>query len=196
MNNNRIKNVASTVLSQFWGKLKRIDFDYKFKDGSWKRLSHETYGKSDGVAMLLYNPETQSVILSKQFRIPVYEAGVAHGYSIEVCGGTLDEGELPKNCVIREAQEELGYNATNVKHVGTVFLSPGIVRERVYLFIGTYKDSDKQDNGGGLEDENEEIEVLEIPFKEALQMIDTNKIIDARTIMLLQHIKINNLIPV
>ncbi len=189
----KVKNITSTVLSSFWGKLERVDFDFKFKNGSWERLSHEAYGKSDGVAVLLYNPETKKVMLSKQFRIPVYISGVSEGYSIEVCGGSIDEGELPETCVIREAEEELGYKISDLKAVSTVFLSPGIVRERVHLFIAQYKDSDKTDNGGGLEVEGEEIEVLEIPFTKALQMVDSHDIIDARTIMLLQYVQINNL---
>ncbi|WP_418604048.1 NUDIX domain-containing protein [Hwangdonia sp.] len=190
----RIKNITSTVLSQFWGKLERIDFDFKFKNGNWKRLSHEAYGKSDGVAILLYNPETKKVVLSKQFRIPVFISGVSQGVSIEVCGGAIDEGELPETTVIREAKEELGYHISNLKAINTVFLSPGIVRERVHLFIGEYKDSDKIDHGGGLEIEGEEIEVMEIPFNKAMEMIDSREIIDARTIMLLQHLKIKGLL--
>lgn len=192
---NKIKNITSTVLSNFWGKLERIDFDFKFKNGHWKRLAHEAYGKSDGVAILIYNSETKKVILSKQFRIPVYISGVSQGVSIEVCGGAIDAGESPETTVIREAKEELGYHISNLKAVSTVFLSPGIVRERVHLFIGEYKDSDKIDNsGGGLEIEGEEIEVMELSFENALNMIDSQEIIDARTIMLLQHVKIKGLI--
>ncbi|MFD1613831.1 NUDIX domain-containing protein [Gelatiniphilus marinus] len=192
---NRIKNITSTVLSQFWGKLERIDFDFKFKNGNWKRLAHEAYGKSDGVAILIYNAETKKVILSKQFRIPVYISGVSEGVSIEVCGGAIDEGESPETTVIREAKEELGYHISNLKAINTVFLSPGIVRERVHLFIGEYKDADKIDNsGGGLEIEGEEIEVMEISFDKAIEMIDSQEIIDARTIMLLQHLKIKGLL--
>lgn len=194
MKDSRIKHVASTILSNFWGKLERIDFDFKFKSGEWKRLSHEAYGKSDGVAILLYNSVSKKVILSKQFRIPVYIAGVSEGYSIEVCGGALDDGELPEACVIREAQEELGYRVSNLETVSMVFLSPGIVRERVHLFIGTYTDDDRIDGGGGLDVENEEIEVMEMTYEEALEMVNKGEIIDARTIMLLQHLKIHKLI--
>lgn len=194
MKGSHIKNITSTILSQFWGKLERIDFDYKFKNGKWKRLSHEAYGKSDGVAVLLYNSETNKVVLSKQFRIPVYISDVSGGYSIEVCGGSLENDESPETCVMREIEEELGYHVSNLKAVNTVFLSPGIVRERVHLFVGSYTDADRVDNGGGLEIEGEEIEVLELSFKETLKMIDSNEIIDARTIMLLQYAKINKLL--
>lgn len=191
----KIKNIKSTILSQFWGKLERIDFDFKFKNGNWKRLSHEAYGKSDGVAILLYNTNTKNVVLSKQFRIPVYVAGVSEGYSIEVCGGSVDEGEPPETCVIREAEEELGYRVSNIKFISTIFLSPGIVRERVHLFIGRYSDTDKIDNsGGGLEVEGEEIEVMELSFEKAMKMIDSHEIIDARTILLLQYLKVNDLL--
>ena len=197
MENKRIKNVVSTILSHFWGKLERIDFDYHFKKGGWKRLSHEAYGKNDGVAILLYNSQKQTVLLSRQFRIPVYVAGVNQGYSIEVCGGSVDKGESPEACVIREAQEELGYKVSHVTSISTVFLSPGIVRERVHLFIGEYSDADKIDDvGGGLEIENEEIEVLELSFEEALKMIDSNKIIDARTIMLMHYLKVKGIMEV
>ncbi len=194
MKNKRIKNITSTVLSQFWGKLERVDFDFKFRTGAWKHLSHEAYGKSDGVAILLYNKTSKKVVLSKQFRIPVYIAGVSEGFSIEVCGGALDAGESPETCVIREAREELGYDVSNLKALGTVFLSPGIVRERVHLFIGTYTDSDRTGRGGGLDIENEEIEVLEMSFEDALKMVEKGDIIDARTIMLLQYVQINGLL--
>ncbi len=190
----RIKNIASTVLSDFWGKLERIDFDFKFKNGKWKRIAHEAYGKSDGVAILLYNTESKKVLLSKQFRIPVYISGVSDGVSIEVCGGAIDDGESPETSVVREVKEELGYNVSNLKAVNTVFLSPGIVRERVHLFTGNYTNSDRINNGGGLETENEEIEVFEVTFTKAMEMIDSGEIIDARTIMLLQYIQINKLL--
>lgn len=190
----KISNVTSKVISNFWGKLEQVNFDFTFKNGKTKNLTHEVYGKSDGVAILLYNPKTKKVILSKQFRMPVYVAGVSNGFSIEVVGGAMDENESAETCVIRETEEEVGYKISEVKKVSTVFLSPGIVKERVYLFVGEYKDGDKNENGGGLETEGEEIEVLEVSFIEALKMIETEEIIDARTIMLLQYLQINKLL--
>ena len=190
----KIKNVTSKVISHFWGKLEHVNFDFTFKNGKTTNLTHEVYGKSDGVAILLYNPKTQKVILSKQFRMPVYVAGITKGFSIEVVGGAMDENETAETCVIRETEEEVGYKIATVKRVTTTFLSPGIVKERVHLFVGEYTNEDKTENGGGLEEENEEIEVLEIQFSEALKMIETEEIMDARTIMLLQYLQINKLI--
>jgi nudix-type nucleoside diphosphatase (YffH/AdpP family) len=191
---NKIKNVTSKVISNFWGKLERVNFDFTFKNGKSVNLTHEVYGKSDGVAILLYNPKTKKVILSKQFRMPVYVAGVSNGFSIEVVGGAMDENETAETCVIRETEEEVGYKISEVKRVTTTFLSPGIVKERVHLFIGEYKDQDKTEKGGGLVEEDEEIEELETFFVNAVKMIETEEIIDARTIMLLQYLQINKLL--
>ncbi|WP_298780986.1 NUDIX domain-containing protein [uncultured Polaribacter sp.] len=191
---NKIKNVTSKVVSSFWGKLEHINFDFTFKNGKLVNLTHEVYGKNDGVAILLYNVKTKNVILSKQFRMPVYHAGISNGFSIEVVGGAIDTNESPENCVIRETEEEVGYKISEVKKVTTTFLSPGIVKERVHLFIGEYTNEDKTEKGGGLEEENEEIEVLETSFINALKMIEVEEIIDARTIMLLQYLQINKLI--
>ncbi len=190
----KIKNIKSKVVSNFWGKLEQINFDFTFKNGKTVNLTHEVYGKNDGVAILLYNPLTQKVILTKQFRMPVFVAGISDGFSIEVVGGALDENETPENCVIRETEEEVGYRISNVKRVTTSFLSPGIVKEKVHLFVGEYRAEDKTENGGGVAAEHEEIEIIETSFTTALQMIENEKIIDARTIMLLQYLKIQGLL--
>jgi GDP-mannose pyrophosphatase NudK len=190
----KISNVTSKVISNFWGTLEHINFDFTFKNGKSTNVTHEVYGKCDGVAILLYNRQTKKVILAKQFRMPVFVAGISKGFSIEVVGGAIDENESPETCVLRETEEEVGYRISVVKRVTTTFLSPGIVKERVHLFIGEYKDEDKTENGGGLEAENEEIEVLETLFIDALKMIETEEIIDARTIMLLQYLQIKKIL--
>jgi nudix-type nucleoside diphosphatase (YffH/AdpP family) len=190
----KVKNVTSKMISNFWGTLERVNFDFTFKNGKSVNLTHEVYGKSDGIAILLYNSKTQKILLTRQFRMPVYVAGINQGYSIEVVGGAMDANETPEITAIRETEEEVGYKINKIKKITTTFLSPGILREKVHLFIGEYSEEQNTKNGGGVFEENEEIEVLEIPFLEALQMIDSEEIIDARTIMLLQHLKINGLI--
>ena len=194
MSNTRVHNVVSKVISNIWAKLEQVSFDFTFKNGKTERLTHEVYGKGDGVAVLLYNPLTKKVVLSKQFRIPMYVAGVKNGFSIEVVGGAIDKTELPETSAIRETKEEIGYIISEIDKVSTVFLSPGLVREQVHMYVAKYKDEDKVDGGGGLASESEEITVLEMSFKEALKMIETQEIIDARTIMLLYHLKVNKLI--
>ncbi|MFK8059144.1 MAG: NUDIX domain-containing protein [Polaribacter sp.] len=193
MNDKKINNITSKVLSNIWAKLEQVSFDFTFKNGKTERLTHEVYGKADGVAVLLYNPLTKKVVLSKQFRIPMYVAGVQNGFSIEVVGGSIDKNEAPEISVLRETKEEIGYNISEIEKVSTVFLSPGLMREQVHLYIAKYTDEDKIENeGGGLSEESEEITVLEMPFKEALKMIETQEIIDARTIMLLYHLQVKN----
>lgn len=190
---NKISNVSSKVISSFWGTLSHLNFDYSFKNGQTKNVTHEVYGKSDGVAVLLYNTEKQTVILSKQFRSPIYVAGVSNGISIELVGGAIDENENPVATAIRETEEEVGYKVERLQRVSTIFLSPGIVKEKVHLFIGAYKDDDKTENGGGVFNEDEEIEVLEVSYSDALTMIEKEEIIDARTILLLHYLKIHSI---
>jgi len=190
----KIQNVSSKVISNIWAKLEQVSFDFTFKNGKTERLTHEVYGRNDGVAVLLYNPSTKKVILSKQFRIPMYVAGVKNGFCVEVVGGAIDKNESPETTVIRETKEEVGYVIHNPKKVAKVFLSPGLMKEQVYLYVAEYNDDDKLEKGGGLATESEEIETLETDFSDALKMIENEEIIDARTILLLQYIQINKLI--
>ena len=190
----KVKNVTSNMISNFWGTLERVNFDFTFKNGKSVNLTHEVYGKSDGVAILLYNAITKKVLLTRQFRMPVYVAKINNGFSIEVVGGAMDENETPEITAIRETEEEIGYKIFKLKKVTTAFLSPGILKEKVHLFIGEYSNEQKTKYGGGVIEENEEIEVLEISFSEALQMVENEEIIDARTIILLQYVKLNGFI--
>ena len=189
----KVKNITSKVISNIWGTLEQVSFDFTFKNGRTARLTHEVYGKGDGVAVLLYNIATKKVVLSEQFRIPMYVAGVKNGFSIEVCGGTIDENESPEKSVIRETKEEIGYAISQLQKVSTVFLSPGLMREQVHLYVAAYKNEDKIGRGGGLAIENEELIVLETSFEDALNMIKNQEIIDARTIILLYYLKIHEL---
>ena len=189
-----LKNIVYNTLSSAWATLYRIDFDFQFKDGSWKRLSRESYDRGNGTSILLYNSNDKTVILTKQFRMPAYINNPEEGYSIEVCAGALYKNEDPKACIIREVEEEAGYRISNATKVMESYMSPGALTEKMYFFIATYNEDMKINEGGGLAIEHEEIEVLKISIYEALKMIDTGEIKDAKTIMLLQYAQIHNLI--
>ena len=190
----KLRNITYTKLSSEWATLNRIDYDFKFENGNWKRLSRESYDRGNGTSILLYNKDKKTVILTKQFRMPAYDNNKKEGMSIEVCAGAIDKNELPEVCIIREVEEEVGYKINSAKKVMECYMSPGAVTEKMFLFIAEYTDAMKINDGGGLEIEDEEIEVLEVPFSKALTMIDKFEIMDAKTIMLLQYAQINKLL--
>lgn len=194
MKNNPIQNVVKEVVSNFWGSLTRITFDYTFKNNSTKRLTHEVYGRADGVALLLYNSQTKSILLTKQFRAPVWVAGENNGFLTEVCGGAMDPNETAEETALREAYEEMGCTPSSIKKVGTTFLSPGLLHEKIHLFIGEYHQDSLSRKIGGVFEEGEEIEILEISYEQALGMLHSDEVLDARTVILLQYMELQKLL--
>ncbi|MFD2541670.1 NUDIX domain-containing protein [Lacinutrix gracilariae] len=190
---NKLKNIQNKVLSNEWATLNRIDYDFQFNDGSWKRISRESYDRGDGACVLLYNKEKSTIILTKQFRMPAYANNKNDGMSIEVCAGAIDNNEAPEVCIIREVEEEVGYKIPKATKVLEAYTSPGAVTEKMFLFVAEYTDAMQVNEGGGLASENEEIEVIEVSFAEAIEMMNNQTIMDAKTIMLLQYAQINNL---
>lgn len=193
MTNDRVKNVRTEILSDNWYILKRITFDLQKEDGTWETQTREAYDRGNGATILLYNREAGTVILTSQFRMPTYVNGNKTGMLIEACAGLLDEDD-PETCIRREAEEETGYRVSEVRKVFEAYMSPGSVTEILYFFVGEYDAGMKTGAGGGLEDENENIEVLELPFAQALEMIGSGAIKDAKTIMLLQYAQLNRLL--
>ncbi len=193
MKNPEIIIKQTELLSDNWYFLNKVTFDYLRKDGNWVTQKREVYDRGNGAGILLYNKEQKTIILTRQFRLPSYLNGNKTGMMIEVCAGLLDKDQ-PEQCIIRETEEETGYRIQSVKKVMETYVSPGAVTEILHLFIGEYDASMKVSEGGGLEHEQEEIEVMEWPFEKAYNMIATGEIRDSKTIMLLQYAKINNLI--
>ncbi|MEP1489985.1 MAG: NUDIX domain-containing protein [Algibacter sp.] len=193
MGNNRLKNIVSKLLSDNFYILKKLTFDYQMRDGSWVTQSREVYNRGDGAGILLYNKEKQTVILTKQFRMPTYMNDNKDGLLVEVCAGMLDL-DNPEACIIRETEEEVGYRIKDVKKVYEAYTSPGVLTEKMHFFIAEYTDDMKVSNGGGLESEHEDIEVLEMSFTDAVNMLNTGKINDMRTIVLLQYAQVNKLL--
>ncbi len=190
MYNPEIKIQKTELLSNNKYLLNKVTFDYKKNDNSWITQKREVYDRGNGAAILLYNSENKNIILTRQFRLPTYLNGNKNGMLIEVCAGLLDLDE-PEQCIIRETEEETGYRITKVQKVMEAYMSPGVLTEILYLFIGEYNESMKVNDGGGLEEEQENIEVLEMKYEQAYAMIATGEITDAKTILLLQYAKIN-----
>ena len=188
-----IKNIKKEVLSDNWYTLNKFTFDYKTKDDTWINQSREAYDRGNGAAILLYNKEKNTVVLTKQFRMPTFINGNEDGYLIEVCAGLLDN-DNPEDCIKKETEEETGYRVENVKKVFEIYSSPGSVTEILYYFVAEYSEEMKVSEGGGLESETEDIEVLEVSFNEAINMVKTGEIRDAKTIILLQYAQINKLL--
>lgn len=191
----KIDIVERKLLSDNHYRLEKVTFDYEKPDGSTERQSREAYDRGNGAAILLYNVANRSVILTRQFRLPTYLNGNATGMLIETCAGMLEE-EDPAECIRREAIEETGYHVSDVTKVYETYMSPGAVTEILYLFIGEYQPEMKRSEGGGLASEHENIEVLEMPFREAMALVEKGEIRDAKTILLLQYAELKKIFDV
>jgi len=193
MSNPKYKIQKTELLSDNWYILNKVTVDYQKKDGTWDTQEREVYDRGNGAAILLYNKDKGTVVLTRQFRLPTYLNGNKSGLMIEVCAGLLDEDD-PEACIIREAEEETGYRLHSVKKIFEAYMSPGAITEILHYFVAEYDSSMKVSSGGGLEHEHEEIDVIEIPFDQAYVMIESGEIKDAKSILLLQYAKIHNLV--
>ena len=171
------------ILHQGWSTLSA--FFIKTHDGH-EVVRREVFDSGDGVAAFLYNPEKRKVLLTKQFRIAAYANGHPDGYLLEVCAGLIDDLSR-EEAIIKEIWEETGVKTKAVNYLFDVYVTPGAHKEKLSLYTCVYNDSMRIGQGGGVEEENEEIEVLEFSFKEAIELLSTGKIQDAKTVILLQH---------
>ncbi|AQX06814.1 GDP-mannose pyrophosphatase [Elizabethkingia meningoseptica] len=188
-----VKIINTEILSDDWYTLRKVTFEYIKKDGSIQTQSREAYDRGNGATILLYNQDTQTVILTRQFRLPTYVNGNHTGMLIEACAGLLDK-DNPEDCIRRETEEEIGYKVKDVRKIFEAYMSPGSVTEILYFFIAEYSKEMKVAEGGGLEEEDEDIEVMEVNIDQALRMIQTGEIKDAKTIMLLQYVRLHHII--
>jgi len=191
--NKRIKNVTHEVLSDNWYTLRKYTYDYQNAQGDWERVQREAYDRGNGAAILLYNTSKQTIILTRQFRLPTYTNGNPDGFLIEACAGLLDD-DNPLDCIRKETREETGYHITQVEKIFEAYMSPGSVTEILHFFIGAYDESLKQSAGGGVEDEHEDIEVLEMTMADAMAKIKSGEIKDAKTIMLIYHLRVEGVL--
>ncbi len=173
------------LLSDNWYVLKTTRFDFLRRDGQWQTQARETYDRGNGAAILLYDLQRRTVVLTRQFRYPAFVNG-HDDLMVEVPAGLLDAA-APEECIRAEAEQEAGYRVRAPRKVFEAFMSPGAVTERLHFFVAEYEPGDRIGAGGGLHAEGEDIEVFEVPFDAALAMVSRGEIVDAKTIMLLQY---------
>lgn len=188
-----IKILDTQVLSDNWYVLRKITYEYSKKDGTKLIQSREAYDRGNGATILLYNKNQKTIILTKQFRLPTFVNGNETGMLIESCAGLLDKDNA-EDCIRRETEEETGYKIKDLRKIFEAYMSPGSVTEILYFFIAEYSKEMKVSEGGGLEHEEENIEVLELDIDKAMKMIVNGEIKDGKTIMLLQYIKLNSVL--
>ncbi|WP_084997470.1 NUDIX domain-containing protein [Cronobacter sakazakii] len=188
----KVRIVETQTLSDDWYVLKKYTFDYQRHDGQWQRQSREAYDRGNGATILLYNRAERCVILTRQFRLPVFLNGYDNVLT-ETAAGLLDEAE-PEVRIRAEAEEETGYLVDNVEKVFEAYMSPGSVTEKLYFFIGEYDPARRRGAGGGIAQEGEDIEVVKMPIDDALRAVREGEIVDAKTIMLLQYAALNAIV--
>ncbi len=193
MDNEKVKILETEILSDNWYTLRKVTFTRQLNDGTWQQQSREAYDRGNGATILLYNKVLKTVILTRQFRLPTFVNGNPSGMLIEACAGLLDK-DNPEDCIKRETEEETGYKISAVKKIFELYMSPGSVTEVLYFFIAEYSKDMKVNEGGGAEHEQENIEVLEMSYEKALQMVETGEIRDAKTIILLQYLQLKALL--
>ena len=186
----KISVIKDKTLSENYFVLRNITYDLTRQNGEVIRHKREVYDRGNGATILLYNREKKSVVLIRQFRIASWVNGNESGMLIEACAGLLDDDE-PEVCIRKEAVEETGYQVGEVRKVFELYMSPGGVTEIVHFFVAEYSDAQRANNGGGVEDED--IEVLELPFEQALAMVASGEIRDGKAVILLQYLQTSGL---
>ena len=186
----KITLIKDKVLSDNYFILRNITYDLTRSNGEVIRHKREVSDRGNGATVLLYNPEKKTVVLTRQFRIATWVNGNESGQLIEACAGLLDNDE-PEVCIRKEAIEETGYEVGEARKLFELYMSPGGVTEIIHFFIAQYSDSQRANAGGGIEDED--IEVLELPFEQALSMIKTGEIRDGKTVLLLNYLQSSHL---
>jgi nudix-type nucleoside diphosphatase (YffH/AdpP family) len=182
------------VVSDGWHVLRRTTLAYRRRDGRWTTQQRETYDRGNGATILLYDLGARTVVLTRQFRFPVYVNDHPDGMLIEAAAGLLD-GDSPEDAIRREATEELGITPGEPRHLFDLFMSPGSVTERVHFYAAPCDAGEVVGVGGGLVEEGEDIEVLTLDFDDSMRMIADGRIADGKTVILLQWAALNLFAP-
>ena len=186
----RVAVEAEETLSENWHRLSKLRFAFRRRDGSTQTLEREVYHNGRGAAVLPFDPQRGTVLLTRQFRIPAYLNGDP-AWLIEVCAGVVEGDRSPEETARMEAEQETGHRLRALREAMVLYPSPGACAEKLHLFLAEYAPGDREGSGGGLREEGEEIEVMEIPADEAWAMVRRGDIMDAKTVLLLQHLRLS-----
>src|SRR6476620_12343455 len=184
--NPRVRLRDLTVLSDSWYTLRRATFDVQGRDGTWTTQHREAYDRGNGATILLRDETRDTILLTRQFRMPAYLNGHPDGMLLEAPAGLLDDDEGAEAAIRREDEEETGYRVERVTRIGEYFMSPGSVTERIAFFTGSYRAGERVSDGGGVAGEGEDIEIVEVTLAEAIAMVERGEIVDAKTVLLLR----------
>jgi GDP-mannose pyrophosphatase NudK len=184
--NQTVRIVGTHTLADDKGKLTRVSFEQRTRQGDWRPRQREVYDNGDSATILPYDADRNTVLLARQFRLPIYIRDGSES-AIEACAGKLD-GETAEKRIIKEMEEELGYRIGQVDRLFELYVSPASVAEKITFFTCDYSPADKVSSGGGLADEGEEIEVVELTLDQARGMVFAGEIVDAKTVILIQFL--------
>jgi len=190
MDTDRVNITETKLLSDNWYILRRYTYDYLGRDGKWTAQQREAYDRGNGATILLHNPQANTVILTRQFRLPTYVNGNPSGMLIEACAGLLDN-DHPDDAIRRETEEETGFRIKSVEKIMEAYMSPGSVTEKLFFYLAEYSADTERLLGGGVDDE--EIDILEMSLPQAMALVGTGEIMDGKTIMLLQYLQLRQL---
>ncbi len=185
----RVRDVRRELLSDGWARLEQVSFDYQRGDGSWQKHQREIYHRGHGAAVLLYNLAMRKLVLTRQFRFPAWDCG-DDGFLLEVPAGII-ESENAEQTIRKETQEETGFVIDQPRFLFKAYATPGSVTEQLHYYCAEYMPDKRVGHGGGLADEGEDIEVLEVELDEAVRWIEQGLIVDAKTIILIQYAQLH-----
>jgi nudix-type nucleoside diphosphatase (YffH/AdpP family) len=181
----RIKEIQT--LAQAKGKLMSVTFEQRRRNGVWQQRKREIYDNGNSAVILPYDADRGTVLLTRQLRLPIYlQDGAAS--SVEACAGKLD-GEKAEKRIMKEMEEELGYQIEKVERLFELYASPAAIMEKIEYFTCAYSPADKVSEGGGLAEEGEDIEVVETTLEQAAAMVAAGEIIDVKTVVLIQYLQ-------
>lgn len=190
----QVKIKEEKILSNNHYLLKEVQFDIQKKNGEWETQKREVFDHGNAVTALLYNTEERTIILTRQFRVATFLNGNSSGMLTETPAGLLADNEPPEEAILREIKEETGYELTGIQKVFEAYSSAGSLTELIYYYVAPYTRAQKVGKGGGLEEEGEELKIMEVPFAEAVEMVEKGEIRDAKTILLIQYALLKNLV--